>query len=141
MGPADDGRGDEGMSENPRIDVQAIMAEIKEEVAKKGSVKGLPDFNDIPIMEPRMKEWAVSCVYPAMGNPLKKTYTKIISKIVRAALFPVTERMTEVNLEVKKCTDDMAGMIEVQREEIDKLTKRIEELEKTAAAEKKDGEE
>ncbi len=113
-----------------QINIDAIMEEIRED-AKKHSANGqLPDFEDQPIMEPRVTEWTVECAYPAAGNPLKRAYTKIVSKLVRAALFPVTERITRTNLEIKTCLDEMAGMIEEQREEIEALTNRVKELEK-----------
>ena len=114
-----------------QINIDAIMEEIRADVEKNGPYDQLPDFNDQPIMEPRVTEWTVECAYPAeSGNPLKRAYTKVISKIVRAALFPVTERITRTNLEIKTCMDEMASMIEEQREEIETLTKRVEELEK-----------
>ena len=42
----------------------------------------------------------------------------------------MTERITRTNLEIKTCLDEMASMIDAQREEIETLTKRVEELEK-----------
>lgn len=114
-----------------QINIDAIMEEIREEAGRNRSKEALPDFNDLPIMEPRVSEWIVECAYPVKtGNPLKRMYTRFISKIVRAALFPVTERITKTNLEIKTCMDEMASMIDEQREEIDALIKRVEELEK-----------
>lgn len=113
-----------------QINIDAIMDEIRAEVEKNGPYEQLPDFNDQPIMEPRVKEWTVECAYPATGNPLKRAYTKLVSKLVRAALFPVTERITKTNLEIKTCMDEMASMIEEQRETIEALENRVAELEK-----------
>ena len=114
-----------------QINIDAIMDEIRAEAEKNGPYyEQLPDFNDQPIMEPRVKEWTVECVYPATGNPLKRAYTKLVSKLVRAALFPVTERITKTNLEIKTCLDEMASMIEEQRETIEALENRVAELEK-----------
>ena len=113
-----------------QINIDAIMEEIRAEAEKHRGKEQLPDFEDQPIMEPRITEWTVACAYPAAGNPLKRAYTTVISKIVRAALFPVTERITRTNLEIKTCLDEMASMIDEQREEIETLTKRVEELEK-----------
>jgi len=120
------------------VDIDAIMAEIHAEVEKnrsEGLYEDLPDFNDLPIMEPRVKEWTVECAYPPTGSPLKRVYTKLVSKLTRAALFPVTERITKTNLEIKTCLEEMASMIEEQREEIEELTRRVEELEKQTGEE------
>ena len=113
-----------------QINIDAIMKEIRAEAERNSACEELPDFDDLPIMEPRVKNWIVECTYPVTGNPLKRAYAKVVSKAVRAALFPVTERITKTNLEIKTCMEEMASMIEEQREEIDTLTKRVEELEK-----------
>ena len=79
--------------EKPQVDIEAIMEEIREEVRKKGPYEPIPGLDDIPTSVLRKTDWTVSCAYPAEGgNPLKRLYTKLVSKVVRCALFPLTNR-------------------------------------------------
>ena len=45
-----------------QINIDAIMDEIRAEAEKNGSCEQLPDFNDQPIMEPRVRNgpWSAS---------------------------------------------------------------------------------
>ena len=116
------------MSEH--IDVEAIMKEIKEE-AKKNSTRGsVPAFEDVKMIPAAPKDWSVSCAYPASGNPLKRLFSRIMSKAVRCVLFPLTERLTVIHHEMQQRMDEMAATIEEQREEIDELHRRLDRAEK-----------
>ncbi len=117
--------------EKPQVDIEAIMEEIREEVRKKGPYEPIPGLDDIPTSVLRKTDWTVSCAYPAEGgNPLKRLYMKLVSKVVRCALFPLTNRLTQIHEEMSLRMDEMTGMIEDQQKEIDDLYLRIEQLEK-----------
>lgn len=112
------------------IDIEAIMDEIREE-AKKNSAKGIvPVFEDVPITPAAPKNWDVVCAYPAEGNPLKKLYSRIVSKLVRCALFPLTERLTAVHREMQQQMETMNAAMAEQAKEIEELHKRLDQAEK-----------
>lgn len=112
-----------------QIDIEQIMDEIRRE-AKELTEQGLlPDFEQISEKEPVVYDWAVSCAYPVtQGSTLKKCYTRIISKLVRCALFPITERITQVNQEMKIRMDEMDRIITKQQGEILELRRRVKRL-------------
>ena len=113
-----------------QLDIDEIMAEIRAEAERNAAHEALPAFEDQPVMASWLGDVTVACTYPMAGNPLKRAYGRLVSKLIRVALFPVTERITKINADMKNCIEDMAGMIEEQREEIDALNRRLEELEK-----------
>lgn len=112
-----------------QIDIEQIMDEIRRE-AKELTEQGLlPDFEQISEKEPVVYDWAVSCAYPVtQGSTLKKCYTRIVSKLVRCALFPITERITQVNQEMKIRMDEMDRIITKQQGEILELRRRVKRL-------------
>ena len=113
------------------INVEKIMEEIREEVRKKGEQEYVPGMDEMPVSALRKFDWTVSSAYPVTeGNPLKRIYTKIVSKIVRCALFPMGNRLTQIHEEMAMRMDEMMSMIEDQQQEINDLYLRIEEMEK-----------
>ena len=112
-----------------QIDIEQIMDEIRRE-AKELTEQGLlPDFEQISEKEPVVYDWAVSCAYPVtQGSALKKCYTRIVSKLVRCVLFPITERITQVNQEMKIRMDEMDRIITKQQGEILELRRRVKRL-------------
>ncbi len=122
-----------------------VLAEVKAEGAKKAAEHGevLP-FSVIPYekekeataetlfrwTETRANDLFIPAIYPdEPGNPLKKIYTKIVSKIVRCVTFPLTCRVTKTNHALKDCIDEMTAVIEEEHKTIKELQKRISELE------------
>ena len=118
------------MSEQ-KIDIEAIMAEIREEAKKHAGEDRVMSFEEVKMtsaITPR--DWSVTCAYPPSGNPLKRLYTRVVSKASRAALFPLTENLTRIHREMKQQMDEMAATIEDQRAEIDALNERLDRLER-----------
>ena len=113
------------------VNVEKIMEEIREEVRKKGGAESVPGMEELPVSTLRQFDWTVPCAYPAAeGNPIKRVYTKIVSKMVRCALFPMGNRLTQIHEEMAMQMDEMRSMIEDQQQEINDLYLRIEEMEK-----------
>lgn len=113
------------------INVEKIMEEIREEVRKKGEQEYVPGMDEMPVSALRKFDWTVSSAYQVTeGNPLKRIYTKIVSKIVRCALFPMGNRLTQIHEQMAMRMDEMMSMIEDQQQEINDLYLRIEEMEK-----------
>ena len=112
------------------IDIEAIMDEIREEAKKNGANGIVPAFEDVPMMPAAPKNWDVVCAYPAAGNPLKKLYSRIVSKLVRCALFPLTERLTAVHREMQQQMETMNATMAEQAKEIEELHKRLDQAEK-----------
>ncbi len=113
------------------INGEKIMEEIREEVRKKGEQEYVPGMDEMPVSALRKFDWTVSSAYPVTeGNPLKRIYTKIVSKIVRCALFPMGNRLTQIHEQMAMRMDEMMSMIEDQQQEINDLYLRIEEMEK-----------
>ncbi len=112
-----------------QIDIEKIMDEIRREAKEQMEQGLLPDFEQISEKEPVVYDWAVSCAYPVtQGSTLKKWYTRIVSKLVRCALFPITERITQVNLEMKIRMDEMDRVMKKQQDEIQELRRRVKRL-------------
>ena len=112
-----------------QIDIEQIMDEIRREAQELTEQGLLPDFEQISEKEPVVYDWAVSCAYPVtQGSALKKCYTRIVSKLVRCALFPITERITQVNQEMKIRMDEMDRIITKQQGEILELRRRVKRL-------------
>ena len=122
-----------------------VLAEVKAEGAKKATEYGevLP-FSEIPYeraeeatantlwkwIGTRANDVFIPPVFPdEPGNPLKKIYTKVVSKITRCVTFPLSKKVTKTNEALRDCLDDVAGVIEEQQKEILELRKRIEALE------------
>ena len=112
------------------IDIEAIMDEIREEAKKNGANGIVPAFEDVPMMPAAPKNWDVVCAYPAAGNPLKKLYSRIVSKLVRCALFPLTERLTAIHREMQQQMETMNAAMAEQAKEIEELHKRLDRAEK-----------
>ena len=113
------------------VNVEKIMEEIREEVRKKGEAEYVPGMDEMPVSTLRKFDWTVSSAYPVTeGNPIKRLYTKIVSKMVRCALFPMGNRLTQIHEEMAMQMDEMRSMIEDQQQEINDLYLRIEEMEK-----------
>ena len=112
------------------VDIEAIMDEIREEAKKNGANGIVPAFEDVPMMPAAPKNWDVVCAYPAAGNPLKRLYSKIVSKLTRCALFPLTERLTAIHREMRQEMDAMHATIEEQAKEIEELHRRLDRAEK-----------
>ena len=105
-----------------QINIESIMAEIREEAKKWQGYD--PDRDSSPAKPDHLGEadWTVSCVYPeSAGNPVKRIYTRIVSKLIRCALFPVTERISQVHAEMKAQMMQMQQEMARQQEEIRSL--------------------
>ena len=117
------------------IKVEKIMEEIREEVRKKGEQEYVPGMDEMPVSTLRQFDWTVSSAYPAgEGNPLKRIYTKIVSKLIRCVTFPLTKRVTKTNQALKDCIDEITVVIEGQQKTIRELEERVAQLEKKGAA-------
>lgn len=112
------------------IDIEAIMDEIREEAKKNGAKEIVPAFEDVPMTSAAPKNWDVVCAYPPTGNPLKKLFSRIVSKLTRCVLFPLTERLTAIHREMRQEMDAMRGTIEEQAKEIEELHRRLDRAEK-----------
>ena len=127
-----------------------VLAEVKAEGAKKAAEHGevLP-FSAIPYeqvtdttaytlwkrIDEKAPDLFVPPVYPdEPGNPVKRIYTKIVSKLVRCVTFPLTKRVTKTNQALKGCIDEMTVVIEGQQKTIRELEERVAQLEKKGAA-------
>lgn len=133
------------------VNVEKIMEEIREEVEKSGPWPEIPSFEDAgkgigysadarglrSHIEELTNDYVIPISFPDMGgNPLKKLYKKIVTKAVRCATAPMSTRITETNEALKTALEEAGDVIEKQQEQIDRLTKQVEALEK-AAGEKK----
>jgi len=113
------------------VNVEKIMEEIREEVRKKGGAESVPGMEELPVSTLRQFDWTVPCAYPAAeGNPIKRVYTKIVSKMVRCALFPMGNRLTQIHEEMALRMDELVAMNEEQGRQIEALKARVEELER-----------
>lgn len=123
-----------------------VLAEVKAEGAKKAAEYGevLP-FSAIPYerveeataetlwkwIGTRANDVFIPPVYPdEPGNPLKKAYSKVVSKVTRCVTFPLSKRVTKTNEALRDCLDEMTSVIEEQQKEIRELRERIDQLEK-----------
>ena len=119
-----------------------VLAEVKAEGAKKAAEHGevLP-FSEIPYERTEgatadtLWKWFATRtsdveIPPVItydtGNPVKKVYSKIVSKVTRCVTFPMTKNMTGA---LRDCLDATASVIEDQQKEIRELRERIARLE------------
>ena len=118
------------------VNVEKIMEEIRAEARKKGEGEYVPGMEELPTSTLRQFDWTVSSAYPVTeGNPIKRIYTKIVSKLIRCVTFPLTKRVTKTNQALKGCIDEMTVVIEGQQKTIRELEERVAQLEKKGAAE------
>ena len=111
------------------VNVEKIMEEIRAEVRAKGEAE-VPGMEDLPVSTLRQFDWTVSSAYPVTGgNPIKRLYTKMMSKLVRCALFPMGNRLTQIHEEMALRMDELVAMNEEQGRQIAALQEKVKELE------------
>ena len=132
--------------EEGRLDMEAIMAEIREEVRKNGPYEHIPDFDRMPGPGRRgdtdayslkeeiaelTDEYEIPLHFPDPSrNPAKRAYKKVAGKAAHFATAPLSLKVTETNLSLKTALETAAEVIAKQQKQIDELTEKVNRLEK-----------
>ena len=124
-----------------------VLAEVKAEGKRKAEHGEVMPFDAIPYdrveeatadtlwkwIGTRANDLFIPPVYPdEPGNPLKKAWTKVVSKVVRCVTFPLSKKVTATNEALRDCIDEMTSVIEDQQKLISDLQKRVDVLERRA---------
>ncbi|MBQ9252018.1 MAG: hypothetical protein IJ188_05230 [Clostridia bacterium] len=126
---------------NHSPEIQAILTQIRAELAQETPSAPIPDFESIPLpqereplpserMEKIIGDNIVPSEYPvAGGNPPARLYKNLSAKLTRGALFPLTQRLSKTNYDLKVAIVTLAQEIEAQKGTIEELSARVEFLE------------
>ena len=133
-------------TEGKRVDVAAVMAQIKREIKEKGLYDELPAFDQVSghgagassnrdttglrrMIEITAANSEVQSVYPVEGNALKRLLKKVFQKATRSAVQPMAMKVTQTNAGILQCLEYAANVIEQQQAQIAEMSDRLEELE------------
>ena len=126
-----------------KVNIEQIMAEIKEEIARKGISLDIQDFSaasEKPVMEIEPfdmndfqqnvlaveRSYQVECYAPIVGNPLIKLVKRVVRKMVNFIISPLVEDQNAFNQAAAKTIFSL-------RSYVHELEKRIGELEEAGA--------
>lgn len=150
------------MSEIREIDIEKIIAEIREDIKKKGYKESDLSFNDIAINEPaentvqatehdELKKtlyylntnWCHDISMPVnSSNKLARFVKKFIRKFVRFLFYPVLTLQNNINANIVNSLNVLVERSEAyknqENEKVEDLMKKIEVLEREIAAIKKE---
>ena len=136
------------------IDVKKIMDEIKAQIEAEGLKDDLPAFSQVKIHEngpvedysiqdingamEKLKEYAsiaderkyIDAVYPIEGSFLKRNTKKILHRLCRSSLFPVTERVSQENMYISQCINLLTAIVDKQQKTISELEKKFDSMQK-----------
>ncbi len=133
------------------LNIEQIMQEIREEIKARKLEETKLSFDDIVINEPLVKadskfssellqkqvaylnqNWNVPIDTPYYtSNGLYNHVKKFIKKMTRFIVVPLVLSQNELNASVTRAFNEMSAYIAEQELQIEKLTKRVEELERT----------
>ena len=134
------------------VDTEKIMDEIRERVREHGEYESILSFDEIPMPAAetaaspapvggegplkdrvlrRIGSWLVPWVYPITEKRLPfRIYKRLMSKIARCVLFPLAQRVTETNGNLRAGIEETAAEVDRQQEQIRLLEARLEKLER-----------
>ena len=127
------------------MDYERVLAEVSAEAEEKRKAGGsVLAFSQVPYEKEKevsaytlwmrihhyAKDFFIPPLYPEESrNPVKRIYSKIVSRIALCVTFPMSRKITTAHQSIRGCMDDMIQVIERQQWEINELTRRIDELE------------
>ena len=137
------------MSDNTNINVEEIMAEIRQRIKDEHLTSAVLSFDDVPLMSAESllkggydpKELQVSTEYvaarsqvvynvPIEGNPLKCFVKRLIRKLVQFYVVPMVEQQNALNRNYSSAMLQVNGFIQKAGEKDSLiLSSRIDELE------------
>lgn len=133
-----------------KIDIEKIMDEIREEIQKKGYIEDLPSFKECcdsycDGVEKLLDEsynaqnYAYIEEYPVWQtggiiNKLKVFIKKVIRKFIKFYIVPIIEKQNAFNSLVGESCVNISKCLLDEKKEIDKMRKRIMELEKKCSS-------
>ena len=138
------------MEEN-NINIEEIMADIKREIKEQGLTGDMLSFEDVPYKKTpqaggSVKEaldflnsnYNVQPYKELKGNPLKVFFKKVIRKLTKFYVEPITEEQNGINSGIvtalnglsENTSDDMANRVETLELANKELIMRLDKLEK-----------
>lgn len=125
------------------VDIEAIMEEIRAEARKRGCCDDIPAFEQIPPetedpvahlkrkVHELTKDYEIPLSFQDPSrNPLKRLVKKAAVRVAGCATVPMSQKITETNLNMKTALEEAVDVMERQQKQIDDLTRKIRILDR-----------
>ena len=127
------------------INIEEIMSEIKADIKEKGYTADMLSFDDVTahsassysefvpseynaVVSHLSADYNVPMTMPLKGNPIIVFIKKIIRKLTRITIRPITEHQTQYNANVSRAFTLLGSYIEAQNKKIAELEDEIKKL-------------